>query len=368
MKFTSKTLNPSQNTFSKTDTTFFKGIAILMIVIHNYMHIISGFGIENEFLFSPRNFERFLRKITDLTIQGFIGGLFSFLGHYGVQLFFFFSAYGLTIQYSKWEGSDFKFILHRLKKVYFLMAFAVLFCVVYFHFIGISIGFVGTIVRALILGSTLNSFTNLSMFSGPFWFFAAIIQFYILFPLLYRFVIKFNLKNSFIPFLASFIIIYILYLTLDNKTLILMGKSVNLALFRNVIGHLPELILGITMAHFGFKNFQPWVIILALIIFMGSQISEWLFPLSFLSMTILLITLITQIEKHTNDYFKKTLLYIGNISMILFIVNGPFRTNPLFEVSSSLKFERTFLFLFLLFILSHLLYLLYEFFVRKLKI
>src|SRR5690554_982261 len=151
-----------QNTFSKKDTTYFKGIAILMIVIHNYLHILPGFGIENEFLFKEYNIQSFLKNVTIGSFYNFIAAVFSFLGHYGVQIFFFFSAYGLTIQYAKRKVTKKKFILNRLKKVYFLMAFAVVFSVVFYKTIGISFGALGTIGRALILGSTLNSFTTLS--------------------------------------------------------------------------------------------------------------------------------------------------------------------------------------------------------------
>jgi|SRR5690554_1411365 len=93
-----------------------------------------------------------------------------------------------------------------------------------------------------------------------------------------------------------------------------------------------------------------------------------LFPLSFLAATILLVVLITQLKKITNDYFEITILYIGEISMILFVVNGPFRSYPLFDVDASLKFERMFLYMLLLFILCHVLYLLYSFLAKRLRI
>lgn len=368
MNFTMKIFTSAHHVFSKSDTTFFKGIAILMIVIHNYLHLLPGFSIENEFSFRSESFIMFFEKITDSTALGIVGGLFSFLGHYGVQLFFFFSAYGLTMQYSKWIGSDLKFTLKRLKKVYFLFAFGFVFCILYYLKLGIAPDFLGTVVRSLILGSTLNSFTNVLILSGPFWFFAAIIQFYILFPFLYRFVTKFDLNKSYIPFISAFAIIYALYFTIDGLPFKIQNESFNLQVFSNVIGHLPELILGITMAHFKFKSFHPVIVIAAVFIFIGSQLTEWMFPLSFLAMTVLLLIFITKIKEYSNDYFKTTLLFVGKISMILFVVNGPFRSDPLFDVNPALRFERTFLFLFLLFIVSYLLYLLYDFLTKKLKI
>ncbi|KEY19073.1 acyltransferase family protein [Kaistella antarctica] len=368
MIYKNKKFNTSSDLFSKSDTLFFKGIAIMMIILHNYLHFLPGYSIENEFSFSSTSVFQFLDKVSSGTAMGIVGGVFSFLGHYGVQLFFFFSAYGLTIQYKKWIGSDLKFVVKRLKKVYFLFAFGILFCLLYYLKLGNAPDFLGSLIRSLILASTLNSFTNILILSGPFWFFAAIIQFYILFPFLYRFVIKFNLHKSYIPLLISFSIIYILYFTVDGLEFTIQNKSFSLQVFSNIIGHLPELILGISMAHFKLKSFHPAAIILALIVFIGSQLTEWLFPLSFLSMTVLLLILITKIKEYSNDYFRRTFLFMGKISMILFVVNGPFRANPLFMVDPALKFERTFLYLFLLFILSYLLYLLYDFLMRKLRI
>lgn len=354
--------------FSKNDTLFFKGIAILLIVLHNYFHIIQGFGIENEFLFHDGNYLRFYNTFISFDIKNQLAGIFSFLGHYGVQIFFFFSAYGLTIQYSNWKESDFKFIFRRLKKIYFLLLFAVLFCVVFFEIIGISFGFKGTVARTLILGSTLNSFTTLSMFSGPFWFFAAIIQFYIIFPFLYKFVLKFRLDLKFVPLILSLCLVYIFYFYLDGLTLTFGEKTFDLSVFRNVIGHLPELILGIIMAVYGKKSFSFLFIIGALLIYIFSQIYSFIFPLSFVSMTVLLLPLISFIERKMNNFFKQIILFTGNISMILFIVNGPFRSLSLFDVSPDLKLERIFLYLILLYTLSYLLFRVYEFLRLKLKI
>ena len=358
----------SGNTFSIKQSTIFKGIGILMIVIHNYMHLIPQFALENEFFFKPSNIHNFFAAITDKTLLGFVGGLFGFLGHYGVQIFIFLSAYGLAIQFEKWKGSDKQFIFRRLKKIYFLLLYAVIFSVIFLLIIGISFGVKGTIIRALILGSTLSSLTSQSMFNGPYWFFALIIQLYIIFPWLYRFVIKFDFQKIYIPFIISYVVIYILYFTIDKRQVSYGGDTFNLALFRNIIGHLPEVILGIVMAHFKFRSFNWPTLIISLVIFVASQLHGLFFPLSFLAVTILLIPIFLNIEKILNDYFIRTLIYVGEISMILFIINGPLRSYPLFSGDAFYKFERIFLFLVVLFILSHLLFKIYDFLRRQFRI
>jgi hypothetical protein len=122
------------------------------------------------------------------------------------------------------------------------------------------------------------------------------------------------------------------------------------------------------MAHFKFKSFNFLTLLGALILFIASQMTEFLFPFSFLAMTILLLPLISGLQNISNDYFKRTIRYVGQISMILFIVNGPFRSLSWFDVNPDLKFERIFLYLFILIIVSHLLYLLYKYLGERLRI
>ncbi|HEY3707185.1 MAG TPA: hypothetical protein VGL22_19145, partial [Terracidiphilus sp.] len=75
------------------DTAVLKGLAILAIVFHNFFHLISPVR-QNEFVFHPGLFAVFLQTVRQpsLAIQAF----FSFFGHFGVAVFIFLSAYGLT--------------------------------------------------------------------------------------------------------------------------------------------------------------------------------------------------------------------------------------------------------------------------------
>lgn len=361
--------NKNEAFFSKSDTTFFKGLSIILIVIHNYTHLINGFQIENEFWFDTDNIHKFFSKLGSLNLMVSLSGFFSFFGHYGVQIFFFFSAYGLTIQYAKWKGSDLHFILKRLKKVYLLMSIAVVFCIIFYKSIGISFGFLGTLARVSIFFSTINGFTSTSILSGPFWFFAVIVHFYILFPFLYRFVTKFKITYIYIPISISLLLVYLIYFYLDGLNFKIINQTIELSVFKTIFCHLPELILGIIMAHFKRILFPSVVIVISLFIYFGSQFSIYLFPLSFLSMTIILVSIFTQLGRYSIKAFKKIIMYIGNISMILFILNGPFRASPIFmEQNGDLKPQSFFLFLVLLFILSYLIFLLYTFLLKKLKI
>lgn len=356
--------------FSKKDTLFFKGAGILLIIFHNYMHVLPGFGIENEWYFNSKNIHIFFNEMISGDLKVIFASFFSFFGHFGVQLFIFFSAYGLTIQFSKKKDSSSKFVLHRLKKIYFLLSYGILICVIFYSIIGISFGIKGTILRTLLSYSTIMGFTQKSMFIGPYWFFDLIIQFYILFPLLFSVVTKSNLKRGFISVMISIILVYILFYGLDGTTFTIKGELIRLTLFKNIFGHLPEFLLGIVMAHWGIKYFKGFLTFLFVLIFIGSQFWKFLYPLSFLSFILISLPVFDFIKQKSPVYFNKTILYVGSVSMILFLINGPLRSHSFFNEQNNFdqRFNRFGIFLLILFVSGHILYWIYLKISKLLKI
>lgn len=337
--------------WTRTDTTFFKGIGILMIIFHNYFHQGTNLGLENEQGFDPNNLKTFLSYFQTFNPENWIAATFAFLGHYGVQIFILFSAYGLTVQYMKKNSSTKGFVIHELKKIYFLLGFGVLFCIGLAWLSGEPYTVYQVLRKTLFLGSTVSSFLDwkiYNMFSGPFWFFALIIQFYILFPFLYKLGSAFSTRRIWLLFALIFVMIYTLnYLTLYNHFLV----------FGSILGHLPEAMLGIVMARSRIKNFNWKLILGALVVFIASQSFGAFFPLSFLFVSILLVSMIAWLERVSGKMSKPVVLFIGKISMILFIVNGPLRWFPIF---SDFSIQQLFYYIPILFVLSYLLYLVYN--------
>ncbi|HTO15516.1 MAG TPA: acyltransferase family protein [Edaphocola sp.] len=353
-------MNHKQGLFSKSDTTYFKGIGILLIFIHNYFHLKGTYNIQNEIAFKPDNIWAFFNLFTKFNITDWIGGIFGFLGHYGVQIFIFFSAYGLSIQYSKWEQSKIKFVIKRLKKIYLLLAFGIVYWLISKPFIGAVDNFNGFVMQSIYLATSIGNITRAtvySMFSGPFWFFALVIQLYVLFPLIYRYTIEISKTSKWLPLGGVLALLYLLYFTINLH---------KYALFGTVIGHLPEVILGVTMAHFKIKSFSPPILIAATLIFIGSQFLEVLFPLSFISMTILLIHIVSFLEQKSSLNLKKFILFTGTISMMLFIFNGTLRFYPLFMEDGKIQIFRFLIFVPILYVISYPSYLLFNYLSRLL--
>lgn len=342
--------------FSKLDTLFYKGIGIFMIVIHNYLHLQPGFGLENEDNFNPQRINLFLEHIYSLRWgRGFntLSSIAGYFFHYGVQIFIFFSAYGLSISFLKMDNIKYiNYLIKRLKKLYFLMIFGILVAVgIFWISSGQFYGIKKLSKHSFLLATSLGNFRNSTLYgsiSGPFWFFGLIVQLYVIFP----FVFKLAKKYNFLTILGiSYLLIYPLYY-IDVKT--------DFSVFGIIIGHLPEVLLGVYLAQN--KIIIPkFFFIISLLIFLLSQKIVVLFPFSFISVIIMLLTLISWIRPYINSYFNGIFSYFGKISMILFITNGPLRSLPIFsQVSTELRAERIFLFLFILIILSHFLFLLYS--------
>lgn len=348
---------------SKSDSLLLKGFAILMIVLHNYLHFQPGFGIENESDFNPNNVHTFLTFLYPFRWTETFSAIFAFLGHYGVQIFIFISAYGLSIQKIT-QKSPFiykEYLFKRLKKLYFLLFFAVIVFQIFF-FISFSefYSFMKTAIKIVLLATSASNFTHESLYkmlSGPFWFFGLMVQLYFIFPVLFKIVKFLPLYQS---ILLTICMVYLFYF-LD----IYSGFSV----FGTIIGHLPEVLLGIYFAQNKLQKTSLFAFILSCITFIFSQWYWFLFPLSFLSITVILLYLFAIIKPYLSMFWINVISYVGNISMILFIINGIFRSNPLFDIKDSvLRGERIFLFLFLLFFVSHFIHQLYIFLVKKLKI
>jgi hypothetical protein len=85
---------------TREGTNLLKGIAIILIALHNYYRWISPMTGENEFEFSRlATINNYILVRSNLLEV--VHAFFSFLGHYGVQAFIVISAYGLTRSYKR---------------------------------------------------------------------------------------------------------------------------------------------------------------------------------------------------------------------------------------------------------------------------
>lgn len=216
---------------SKNQTIFFKSIGILLIVFHNFYRWITPITGENEFSFKKDNIINSFYYLIEEPLD-FLNISFNYLGHYGVQIFIFISAYGLTKSYYNNKVSWRVFMLKRLKKIYPAFLLAVWFFIVY-NVYQHNVFFSWDELKNCLLQLTLlaNFFPEKALVSnGPWWFYSLIFQIYLIFPLTIFFYERFKIHFLILISIISYLLIFLL-----NNTLINNGLN----FFYLFVGHIP---------------------------------------------------------------------------------------------------------------------------------
>lgn len=309
------------DSLSYNHTLILKGVAILSIMLHNLFHWINPMNsMENEFSFSSSNIHAFFSSFADSPWE-FINIIFSYLGHYGVEIFIFLSGYGLARSFIKAPMSWGSFIVYRLKKIYPLLIIAF----IYFFFTRISIYYtlptrneLTSMLYKLLFIHTFIPKEGMSL-DGPWWFFGLIVQLYVFFPLLFKIIEKHGFKAFLIVSLISYIAIY--------ASLYAIEMQEDIYLMQNAIGHFPEFCLGILLATKNELTGNIWCFVLAWAAFILGNFYLSFYPLTFISITYIVIFIAIVLIKNgvKLKYIKNTILVFGKYSVVLFATHGLFR-------------------------------------------
>lgn len=306
----------------KIDTDLYKGIAILMIVIHNFMHLFPT-PQENEFQFNPDRFFDLFHLILNEP-ENIIRVSFSFFGHFGVQIFVFISAYSLAKKYSKYRLRYWPFIRQRILRIYPSFILAILAWLIIEGWVIGGDGFLGPIkvlswshdnlILTLLLISNFPGGDPLSPV-GPWWFIPFIFQFYFIFPFLLYLHSRWGGSILLILSVLSIVL-----------SMISKGKIADFNIYFTVLGHLSEFCLGIYLARKDDAAIQiPTLMIFsAFAIYFIGNIYEIFWYVNHLSFLMLLLAAFTFVvpKIKDNSTIKGMFLFFGTISMPLFLVNG----------------------------------------------
>ena len=307
-------------TITKRDTLIMKGFAILCIAFHNYFHKLDPSPGENEFDFAASRIGGFFHQLADQPGE-WINILFSYLGHYGVQVFIFLSGFGLTLSMLNRQRTWGEFVLSRLKKLYSLLFTALL-----AFFLGnilMGWGFPNEAVMKeigykLLFIHTLIPHSGQSVI-GVWWFFGLIFQLYLLFPLLFRWFRKWGWK----AFVAVSALSYGLIFLVEYGLVPSQGPMVMM----NAPGHLPEFCLGVLLAMPSDRKMGWGWLAVSIAVFCLGQVSELFYPFTFLAVTVIALFAYQGLKRLPvkKQWLSRPLAYFGGISMALFAVHGIFR-------------------------------------------
>lgn len=331
-----------KQTLTIRDTNIMKGMSMLMIMFHNYFHQITPKTGENEFHFSAEYFQRLLGFLASEPLDA-IRHLFSYFGHYGVQIFIVVSSYGLYISYKDRDIAWLRFMKKRILKLYPTLLIGIVFVILFYVITSSRFPSVFLVKESLIKLTLLYGFIPGSALSvsGPWWFFSAIVQLYAFFPLLKRIVKRFG-PNSML--VTAFIFIG---LTIAFNTFVHIS---NFSIYYTFVGQIPVFALGIYFAARSEVRIPLWAFLAALLVFAAANFYEAAYYFSFIAVSVLLLSVMIWIIPFI-ERFKKVsdfLVFTGSISLFLFVIHGALRPpfvnlaeaypNPFLAIGLSIAF------------------------------
>ena len=318
---------------SKNDTNIIKGLGILMIMFHNFFHLIDPQIGENEFAFSADHFKKFIH-FTSIYPLDIIRFTFSYFGHYGVQLFIFISSYGLYLAYKNKNVRWLNFMKRRVGKLYPTLLLGIV-SVILIWFLGSRLPGLAALKSILLKFTLLHGFipNEALTISGPWWFFSVIVQLYALFPLLLWVLQKAG--PNVLLFIAFFFIAISMILDLFFK---IPGTSV----YFTFVGQMPVFSLGLYFAAQPQIKISKSILMLSIVVFAFGNVNGYAWYFSFVAITIILLTaailLIPLIRKFKS--VNSFLEFTGTISLFLFVLNGPHRW-PFLKIAE--KYDNAFI-------------------------
>ena len=306
-----------------------RGLAIIGIFLHNYCHWLRPVVKENEYQYFQRNVDKLYQVLQGSWNELFFFHILSFFGHYGVPVFLFLSAYGLTMKYEKQQPTVptsmlqsqsslpvFGFIKYHWVKLFRMMI----------------VGFVAfTMVDAItdaphdyhvmdIIGQ-MGLFNNILphpddiIWPGPYWFFGLMIQLYIVYRL-------FMYRRHWTWTVALILLCAAIQLACDPES-----DALNRWRY-NFIGGILPFGAGLLYARY----MRPWSMSTHIVVFIVSTIAVFLMsftyiswhlvPLAVCSAAISFVKILSTIPTLSSKYstwLTTVLAWMGSISAALFV-------------------------------------------------
>ncbi|RUA12250.1 MAG: hypothetical protein DSY82_01745 [Flavobacteriia bacterium] len=307
--------------------TILRAIAILAIIFHNYLHWVSDLPGENEFTFRPERIQAFMQGLQH-TPWDAVRLFASYFGHYGVQIFFFLSGYGLAVKYLPHQlPSWWSFQKKRWKSFFPAVGVA---AVGYLIFESIRLGWYhvltgeGVNLIRQILGVSNFIPDNIYHPIGPWWFISVILQFYLVVPFIFKGIQRYGNILVYGLILSSFLMKWALAPMLD--------QWFELNINHTILGHLDICVLGIWFAQRKYVSLSPLVIGTAGILFYLGNVHALAWKISGVSVVLFVLPAMRIASEKILQHQRasRVFLYIGNLSMYLFLCNGYLR-HPLID-------------------------------------
>lgn len=316
--------------FSLADSTAMKAVAMFMIVAHNFLHNVQPKSSENEFFFNAAaGFWQMLGISASMpgeTLHAFL----AFFGHYGVQIFVVLSGYGLARKMLSTAGAELSLSPADIPARSLMKTAAGVSgsqIVKMFKLISVAAP-VAYLYQVLVLGhdpiTLLAEFGRFITFSNNlhpapgviwdfvsvWWFFALIMQLYLLFPLLFAGLVR----HRTLTLSAVFAALGIAGAFYDGA----WAAEHHLLLFATPLSHASVFSVGILLA-LGHGIRRPMFEVL-LCVFFFAEFVPLFFPVSFVALALLLLYGYDRWGRSLTR--MRTVMRFGAMSMFVFVLHG----------------------------------------------
>ncbi len=304
---------------SHEETLFYRGFTIIIIVLHNYFHKVLPNTGESQFEFDGERVARLLEYVGRKPAES-INLAYDSFGFVVAQLVIFLSAYGLSMSFKRHELPFLSFLGKRGLRLYptFLLAIGVYFA---FRFLAAGPGWTPSDDLVPVLYKILpvsNIFFPdqhwLPNWTEVWWFFPLIVQFYLAFPLLYKYAVRFGGGGLLV---LSFLELPLSYLAQPY----FLEHGLNLQY--TFLGYFPAICLGMHLA--GEKNVSvpAYIPAFCLLVYIFGQFYDFIGPLSrFASLVVLLAVFPVIASFFSGTVVQRGMQRLGIISLQMFLLHG----------------------------------------------
>lgn len=305
---------------TRADASVIKALAILMIVAHNYFHQVKPFPGENEMAFHAETFWKMVFQIAEHPFDAF-HPIASFFGHYGVHIFLFMSGYGLTkkaLGYVQKHGGIswtdlWKVSLNQIAKIVSLTLVGVSILCLYKYIAWGTLPDAEFFTKYLVFLTFMENLRpgDFGYFVSVWWFMALIVQFYLLFPIIFK-----GLSRHAYLTLSIGVVCQLLAVTIYEPLL-----EQHVLVYATPLGQMVLFMLGGYLA-MG-RRLSRWIVLPLVVVLPLTFIDPNFFHLSFVAVTVFLMLAYGLLRERL--IASKTLLWIGGMSMFIYIVHGDLR-------------------------------------------
>ena len=314
---------------TRTECNALRGLAIIGIFLHNYCHWLRPVVKENEYQYIQRNVDNLYQVLQGSWDELFFFHILSFFGHYGVPIFLFLSAYGLTMKYEQKLPTGptnnqetqatlplFGFIKYHWLKLFRMMIVGfVAFTMVDNITKGPHLYKVMDIIGQMGLFNNLLPHPDDIIWPGPYWFFGLMLQLYIVYRLLLY-------RRHWLWNVGLIVLSLAIQLACDPES-----DALNRWRY-NFIGGMLPFGAGLLYARYvrpwsTATNFVAFILSVLAILLMSFSYLTWYFvPLAICIASITFVKLISRLEVAIGCKslsFTNILSWVGSISAALFV-------------------------------------------------